>query len=115
MHEVSLAGGVLNLVEQAALREGFKRVAVLRLAVGRLACVELPALRFALTAVAPGTVLQGAVLEFDEPEGRASCLDCGEMVGMSAYGVACESCGSYRLQPTAGTELKVVDLLVSDD
>ena len=43
MHEASLAGGVLRVVEQAAATEGFARVTMLRLEVGQLAgvdCVE---------------------------------------------------------------------------
>ena len=54
MHEVSLAAGVLQLVEDAAGREHFSRVAALRLEVGQLAGVEVEALRFALEAIAPG-------------------------------------------------------------
>ena len=73
MHEASLAGGVLKLVEESAQREHFRRVSVLRLEVGKLANVELRALRFALEAIAPGTVLEGAALEFEEPEGQAWC------------------------------------------
>ena len=37
MHEASLAGGVLQLVEDTARREGFSRLLVLRLEAGQLA------------------------------------------------------------------------------
>ena len=39
MHEASLAGGVLKLVEDCARREGFARVKALRLEAGQLAGV----------------------------------------------------------------------------
>jgi len=48
MHEASLAGGVLQLVEDAARREGFTRLISLRLEAGELAGVDVRALRFAL-------------------------------------------------------------------
>ena len=48
MHEASLAGGILQLVEDAARREKFRRVTLLRLEAGQLAGVETRALRFAL-------------------------------------------------------------------
>jgi len=63
MHEASLAGGILKLVEDSARREGFARVTALRLEAGQLAGVEPRALRFALEALAPGTCLDGARFE----------------------------------------------------
>jgi hydrogenase nickel incorporation protein HypA/HybF len=115
MHEVSLAGGILKVVEDAALREGFRRVTMLRLAAGALAGVEVRALRFALESLAPGTCLQHARFEIDEPEGRAWCLGCNQSVAIQQRGDACPLCGSYHLQPIGGTELRVVDMLVEDD
>ncbi len=40
MHEISLAGGILRMVEEAAAREHFWRVSKLRLEIGALAGVE---------------------------------------------------------------------------
>lgn len=115
MHEASLAGGILKLVEDAARREAFRRVTVLRLEVGQLAGVELRALKFALEAIAPGTRLDGARLEFEEPAGQAWCMTCSQTVVLAARGMACSACGSYQLQPTGGTELRVIDMLVADE
>ena len=55
MHELSLAGGIVRLVEDAAERERFRRVSLLRLEAGALSGVEVRALRFALEASVPGT------------------------------------------------------------
>ena len=74
MHEASLAGGVLQLVEETAAREGFTRLLALRLEAGQLAGVDVRALRFALEALAPGTLLDGARIEIVEPTGRPWCL-----------------------------------------
>jgi hydrogenase nickel incorporation protein HypA/HybF len=115
MHELSLAAGILDLVEDAGRREGFARVAVLRLEVGRLAGVEVSALRFALQAIAPGTCLAGARVEIDEPAARAACPDCGADVEVTGHGQACPACGGAPLRPTGGTALRVVDLLVEDE
>lgn len=114
MHELSLAGGILKVVEDAAAREGFVRVERLALEAGALAGVEVRALRFALEAIAPGTLLAGATIEIHEPPGRAFCMGCGESVPVQARGDACPLCGSHRLQPTGGTELKVRELIVHD-
>ncbi|MBT9598275.1 MAG: hydrogenase maturation nickel metallochaperone HypA [Vitreoscilla sp.] len=114
MHEMSLAGGILRLVEQAAERERFDRVTRLHLEAGRFSGVEVRALRFALDAIAPGTCLDGAAIEIDEPPGRAWCLKCDASVDLDERADPCPQCGGHRLQPTGGTELRVIDILVND-
>ena len=114
MHEASLAGGILKLAEDAAQREGFRRVKSLRLEAGVLAGVESRALRFALEAIAPETCLAGAAITIDEPEGQAWCLPCCATVPLARRGDACPQCGSHQLQPTGGTELRVVEMTVED-
>lgn len=115
MHEMSLAGGVLRLVEQAKERERFSRVARIRLEAGAFAGVELRALRFALEAVAPGTVLEGASIEIDELPGSAWCMACAQSVPIRSRTDDCPRCGSAQIQPTGGTELKLAELIVRDD
>ena len=115
MHEASLAGGVLQLVEDTALRASFARVVSLRLEVGQLAGVDVGALRFALDSLAPGTLLDGAIIEIEEPPGQAWCEGCDQTVAIAQRGDACPACGGYRLQPNGGHELRVLDMQVGDD
>lgn len=115
MHEASLAGGVLKLIEDTAAREGFSRLLVLRLEAGQLAGVDVRALRFSLESLAPGTLLQGASIQIEEPPGAAWCLHCGKTVALIQRGNACPVCGGYQLQPTGGMELRVLDMQVSDE
>jgi hydrogenase nickel incorporation protein HypA/HybF len=114
MHEMSLAGGILKLVEDAAAREHFSRVTRLRLEAGRFAGVEVRSLRFALESMVPGTCLAGALIEIDEPPGPAWCLGCNAAVEITARTDPCPQCGGWRVQPTGGGELRVVDLMVED-
>jgi len=114
MHEASLAGGILKLVEDQARREHFRRVTRLALEVGQLAAIEPRALRFALEALAPGTCLEGAQIAIDQPPGEAWCLACAVRVGLGQRGDACPRCGGYQLQAVGGTELRVMELLVED-
>ena len=115
MHELSLAGGVVRLVEDAAEREGFRRVSQLRLEAGALSGVEVRALRFALDASIPGTCLEGAEILIDEPPGTAWCLRCSTKVQIQTRADPCPQCGGHQIQPTGGSELRVVDLIVHDD
>jgi hydrogenase nickel incorporation protein HypA/HybF len=115
MHELSLAGGIVRVVEDAAAREHFQRVSQLRVEAGALSGVDVHALRFALEACAHGTVLQGAEILIDEPPGSAWCLACGTTVEIQSRVDPCPRCGGHQIQPTGGTELRVVDLIVHDD
>ena len=112
MHELSLAGGILRLVEQTAERDPFERVRSLRLSVPALAGVEVRALRFALEAIAPGTLIEGAAITIDEPPGQAWCLGCSTSVTLQQRIDPCPQCGGHRLHVTGGTEMKLVDLQV---
>lgn len=115
MHEVSLAGGILKIVEAAAERERFVRVTMLRLEAGALAGVEVRALRFALEAMAHDTILQNARIEIDTPPAQAWCMQCSVTVELAGRGDACPHCGKFQLQPTSGTELRVTEMMVEDN
>ena len=112
MHEVSLAEGVLQIVEDAARREGFGRVRAVWLEVGRLSCVEPEAMRFCFDAVTRHSVADGARLEIVETPGAAWCMRCSEPTAIAALGDACPRCGGYQLQITGGTEMRVKELEV---
>jgi hydrogenase nickel incorporation protein HypA/HybF len=114
VHELSLAGGVLKLVEDAAQREGFVRVRRLTLEAGALSGVEIRALRFALESLMPNTCLEGAELEIQEPAAPAWCHDSCETVEIRSRLDDCPRCGGARLLPIGGQELRVRELLVHD-
>ncbi len=112
MHELSLAGGILQLLEQTRERDPFERVVHLRLEAGVLSGVEISALRFALEAIAPGTCLEQATIEIDEPAATAWCKPCSQSVAIRSRLDPCPICGDYQLQVTSGTELRVMELQV---
>lgn len=112
MHELSLAGGILRVLEQTQERDPFERVAHLRLEAGVLSGVDISALRFALEAIAPGTCLEHASIDIDEPAAAAWCMQCSQSVAIQSRLDACPVCGGFQLQPTSGTELRVMELQV---
>ena len=112
MHELSLAGGILQLVEQEREKDTFAQVKYLRLEAGALSGVEVSSLRFALDSLIPGTCLNGAVIDIDEPPADAWCMPCGKTVAIRNRLDSCPVCGSSQLQATSGTELRVIELRV---
>lgn len=112
MHEVSLAGSVLQIVEAAALRDGFERVRSLHLSVPLLAGVEVEAFRFALQSLAPHTIMVGADIIIDEPASRAHCLLCDVEIDVRSFDDACPGCGNFQWRCASDRGIRVVDLLV---
>ncbi|HEX9180230.1 MAG TPA: hydrogenase maturation nickel metallochaperone HypA [Burkholderiales bacterium] len=112
MHEMSLAEGVVQIVEDYARRENFRRVKTVWLEIGRLSGVEMEAMRFCFEAATRSTVAEGATLEILETPGSAWCLQCSEPVSVAARYDPCPRCGGYQLQVTGGTEMRVKELEV---
>lgn len=112
MHEMSLAEGILDIVEQAAGKEDCRRVKEVRLEIGALAGVEIEALRFCLDVVLRNSVAEGARIEIETTPGQGFCLDCAMPVPIGTLYDACPRCGSYRVEATGGNQMRVKDLLV---
>lgn len=112
MHEMSLAEGILQIVEGAAAQQDFTRVKEIRLEIGALSGVEVEALGFCLDVVLNGSVAEGARVELERIPGQGFCLACGGTVEIQALYDACPQCGSFQVQATGGTEMRVKDLLV---
>ncbi len=112
MHEMSLAEGVLQIIEDHARSQGFERVTAVTLEIGQLAGVEVEALRFAFDVVTRDSIAEGARLEIDAVPGQGWCLKCSEPVALAALFDACPRCGTYQVQATGGTEMRVKELAV---
>ncbi|MDO9143922.1 hydrogenase maturation nickel metallochaperone HypA [Rhodoferax sp.] len=113
MHEMSLAEGVLQLIEDAARRDQFNKVSAVWLEIGQLSGVEPEALAFCFDAVTRGTVADGARLEIITLPGQGWCEACARTVPLTEVFGECPQCGSYPLQVTAGTDMRVKELEVS--
>lgn len=112
MHEMSIAEGVVQLLEDQAAAQGFSRVKGVWLEIGPLAAVDSRALRFCFDVVTRDSLAEGARLEIIELPGRAWCLSCSTSVAISQRYDCCPNCGSHQLQVTQGDELRVKELEV---
>ena len=66
MHEMSLAESVREIVDETARANGARRVAAVRLEIGKLAQVEIDAMRFAFEVVKRGSLADTARLDIVE-------------------------------------------------
>ena len=113
MHEMSLAEGIVQIVESTARANAANAVRAVWLELGALSHVEQEALRFSFDVVKRGTVAADARLEVVTTPGRAWCMPCGVAVDLARLGDPCPACGSYQLQVTQGEEMRVKDIEIA--
>ena len=112
MHEMSLCESVLQVLEQQAEVQQFRKVKTLWLEIGALSGVEVEALRFCFEAVVQGSLAEGARLEIVETPGQAWCLPCGGNVPVQQLYDECPVCGSHQLQVNGGRDMRIMELEV---
>lgn len=104
MHEMALVAGVMRIIEDQAVVQGFRKVKTVFLEVGCLSHVDPELMRFAFNAQRPGTLAAEARLEIIATAGRAWCLECSESVPLSRRGDPCPQCDVYKLTVIAGQD-----------
>ena len=104
MHELYLAESILNIVQDYAARDGFKKVNSVALSYGRFSCVEPKALQFAFDVQARGTCADGATLAFQVLPAVIHCFSCQKDLEIQTHTGICPGCGGEAVMLTAGTE-----------
>jgi hydrogenase nickel incorporation protein HypA/HybF len=139
MHELALAGAVIDTAERHA---GGRRVLLVRLRLGELRQVVPDSLAFYFEHVARGTLCEGAVLEHEVIPAGLACAGCGEtwalesatavpgaptpVPGAPTWGQArpgrarpqvsfrCPACGGADVGIEAGNEFEVESIEVEE-
>ena len=104
MHELSVAGAVLETVERHAAG---RPVTLVSLRVGRLRQVVPDSLTFYWEFVTRDTVCAGAPLQCVEVDARLHCGACGHDWTPDWAAFRCPACGSADVGVVAGEELEV--------
>jgi hydrogenase nickel incorporation protein HypA/HybF len=110
---MSLAEGVLQLIEDAARAQDFTRVTTVWLEIGQLSGVEVEAMKFCFDAVMRDSIADGARLEVIALPGVGWCMECSKSMPMAEVFGECPQCGGYQMQVTGGTEMRVKELEVA--
>ncbi|MDO9105067.1 MAG: hydrogenase maturation nickel metallochaperone HypA [Methylovulum sp.] len=112
MHEMSLCESILQVLEQQAEVQRYRKVKTVWLEIGALAGVEIEALRFSFDMVVLGSLAEHARLEIIEIPGQAWCLPCGCNVDVQQLYDVCPHCGSHQLQVNKGDHMRIKELEV---
>lgn len=112
MHEMSLAEGVLNILQDQAKAQNFTTVKTVWLEIGELSHVDPHAIAFCFDAVTKGTLADGAKLEIVRTPGQAWCHDCMMSIAIATLVNPCPKCGGHRTEVTGGEDMRVKELEV---
>jgi len=112
MHEMSLCESVLQILESEAKKQGFSKVKIVWLEIGRLSSVEPEAMLFSFDVVTRNSLAEGATLNIIDIPGNAWCMQCAKNVVVKQRYDECPECGSYQLQVTGGDDMKIKELEV---
>jgi hydrogenase nickel incorporation protein HypA/HybF len=110
VHELSLAGAVIDTVERHAAG---RRVTAVYLTVGHLRQVVPASLDFYFGHVARGTVCEGARLEQELVPARLRC-DCGHEWALDEVDFRCTACGAAGAKVISGEEFLVESIDVEE-
>ncbi len=116
MHELSIAEALIEQVEREVRRAGSKgRVLKVELSIGQLSGVHHESLKFALDLLAPGTLVEKALVEIRRPRAVCVCSQCGGRGEIDQWPLGCPKCGSDQITIEGGRELLLESIELDDD
>jgi hydrogenase nickel incorporation protein HypA/HybF len=111
MHELGIAESALKLALAQARGAGATQLRRIVIRVGALSGVDAEALRFAFTAILPGTAAEGAAVQIDPVAAIAYCPACQKDFSPDTdHFFECPTCGQLCATLKQGRELDLVRL-----
>jgi len=115
MHELAIVEALIDQVQQEldqAEQDG--RVLRVKLSVGRLSGVCCDSVRFAFSLLSPGTCIENAEIEIDEPRAVCHCRACNGRPEIDDLVFQCPQCGSDDIVIESGRELMLQSIDVEE-
>ncbi len=112
MHELSIAQGMMQIVEAEREKHGFEKVNVIHLRAGALSGINQQALQFAFEVVREGTCAAEATIDLQIEQRVLRCRNCDASIEADSGPKACPECGSVDLSFEASMALDIVSLEV---
>lgn len=112
MHEMSLMGGVFEVIEQTLSQHEVNRVIQVKLKVGELTNAEPDALEMAFEAYSKDTICEGAELIVERVQVRGRCRNCQLEFAVETLFFLCPKCQNSSIEVIQGEELLLESLEV---
>ena len=111
MHELAIAGSIVDAVEVRAIECDAARVKSVRLKIGEASGIVGDSLTFSFEMlVTEIPVLTGAHLLIDSVPHRARCRHCASDFAVLNYIAQCPTCQEWSDEIISGTELQIVEM-----
>lgn len=114
MHELSIAGSILDIVGEHVPVDQRAAVKAVHVRVGALSGVVAESLEFSFAALTAGTPLQNASLVIEHVPVRIRCNNCRHEFGTTPPIFLCPKCESGDTTWVEGNELHVVEIELED-
>lgn len=115
MHELSIAGNIVEAVEREMTARGIDRLTTIALRIGRMTDVDAEALRFGFEVITKETRLDGTKLAIEHLPIVARCTVCATEFEIPEMIFVCPSCRSTSVDLVQGTELDIAYIEVPDE
>jgi len=115
MHESALTQDLFEHVLIHAREAHARRVIRVKVSVGALSDATAESIGFYFGQLAPGTLVEDAVLEFQSAPGSARCSACSQEFEIEEIYAACPACGSFPVQVTGGQGVYLSSLEIETD
>jgi hydrogenase nickel incorporation protein HypA/HybF len=115
MHEGALTEDLFEHVLIHAREANARRVTRVKVTIGALSDATPDSIQFYWSTMAPGTIAEGAALEFDTAPGTAKCPACGAEFEIEELYASCPKCQKFPVQVTGGNGVYLSSLEVETD
>lgn len=112
MHEMSIAQGMIDIVEDEMRRHNAKVLRSIHVNVGRFSSIVPDALSFCFEIMTKDTDLEGARLFIDSIPLMGRCSSCNSEFEIKDYIFLCPVCGGLKIDTVSGQDLTVVEIEV---
>jgi hydrogenase nickel incorporation protein HypA/HybF len=110
MHEVSIAQGLMKILEDETNKHDVSRITRVHLRIGELSTCVPDALTFAFEVVSEGTVAQGAELKIEIVPAKGRCEKCDIEFHVDSTMFLCPQCGGIAAEIVSGKELDIAEI-----
>jgi hydrogenase nickel incorporation protein HypA/HybF len=115
MHEGALTENLFEHVLIHAREAGAKRVTRVKVTIGALSDATSESIEFYFSQLTPGTMVDGAEIEFETKPGKAECPSCGHGFEITEIYAACPNCGNFPVKVISGDGVYLSSLEVETD
>lgn len=107
MHELSIAGNIVDTVRRETSDRGLSRIEAITIRIGRMTDVNPDALTFGFEVITRDTELAGTKLIIELVPIAAKCKRCGREFEVPEYSFICPDCSSNAVELIRGLELDI--------